>query len=266
MPVGTFLSGGIDSSAVTALLSESGRRPATFSVCFAEAGYDESAFSRAVARRFQADHTEIRLSEAEILDMIPDAVARLDQPSSDGVNTYLVSRAVRSRGIKVALSGLGAYEIFGGYPSFRRLKRYGRALSNLRRVPPILRTAVSRAISPAGTFSAPSAKISGILRSGGRPFDAYLTFRQLFSSDQRSALLSDKLRARLPNPSEPYESWRSRNGFSPEGLLAQVSLWETGTYMHDVLLRDTDQMSMSHALEVRVPYLDHPLAEYVVSL
>src|ERR1041385_6974351 len=106
VPLGVFLSGGMDSSALTALMSQiSDQRPKTFSVVFDEAGYSEAPFSRAVAERFNTDHSEIRLSEDRLLEILPGAIAAIDQPTMDGINTYVVSSAVKSKGITVALSG-----------------------------------------------------------------------------------------------------------------------------------------------------------------
>src|ERR1041385_7398013 len=109
VPLGVFLSGGMDSSALVALMSQaSSQRPKTFSVVFDETDLSEEQYSRSVARRFNTDHCEIRLSEEQLLQTFPDAIAALDQPSMDGINTYVVSKAVKDAGVTVALSGLGA--------------------------------------------------------------------------------------------------------------------------------------------------------------
>ena len=110
-------------------MSEMGYTPRTFSVVFAEGNYDESVYARQVATRFGCEHTEIRLTEAAMLGQLPDALAAMDQPTGDGVNTYVVSRAVKEAGVTVALSGLGGDEFFVGYPSFLRLEK---ALKRLR--------------------------------------------------------------------------------------------------------------------------------------
>src|SRR5262249_28023189 len=139
VPVATFLSGGIDSGAIVALIREAGHVPRTFSVVFPERLYDEARHARRVAGRFGADHSEILVKESDLLDQLPDALAAMDQPTGDGLNSYAVSRAVRAAGMKVALSGLGGDEFFGGYPSFWLL---GRATPYLRlwgRLPAALR-------------------------------------------------------------------------------------------------------------------------------
>ena len=136
VPVASFLSGGIDSSIVTALAAQKlARKLQTFSVGFEIAEFDESPIALAVARRCGTEHERIQLTEAEVIESVTEAVAKLDLPSVDAINTYIVSRAVARRGVKVALSGLGGDELFGGYPSFRDAPR----LKMIARLPRVLR-------------------------------------------------------------------------------------------------------------------------------
>src|SRR5205823_5155335 len=118
-----------------ALVREAGQIPRTFSVGFREARFDESPYARLVATRAQTDHTEILLSHAEIREQLPLALAAMDQPSGDAVNTYVVSSAVHQAGMKVALSGLGGDELFAGYSTFTRLARAERYLAFWRWLP-----------------------------------------------------------------------------------------------------------------------------------
>ncbi len=121
VPVGAFLSGGIDSSAIVALMSRvADQKPKTFSVVFKESEFSEAAHAQLVAKTFGTEHREIMLSEDHLLGMLPDALEAMDQPTMDGINTYVVSKAVKESGVTVALSGLGGDELFAGYPSFRR--------------------------------------------------------------------------------------------------------------------------------------------------
>ena len=112
VPVGVFLSGGIDSSALVSILSRSGITPSTFSIVFREAEFSEAEHSREIADKFRTDHHEIYVSQQDALAAIPDAIAAMDLPTMDGVNTYFVSRETRKAGVKVALSGLGGDEVF----------------------------------------------------------------------------------------------------------------------------------------------------------
>jgi asparagine synthase (glutamine-hydrolysing) len=268
VPVGAFLSGGIDSSAVVALMREAGHCPRTFSIGFAERAFDESEHAALVARTFGADHTHIPLSEAQLLDQLPQALGAMDLPSGDGINTYLVSRAVREKGMTVALSGLGGDELFGGYPSFSRLARIRDAARFWGRSPAILRSAAATAIRAAGRSSVAATKAAAAIATDGSLAAMFPLTRQVLSVEQRQALLEQRPLAAVTDRSDPYDRLLADAfGASPNrDVFAQVSFAETRTYMHDVLLRDTDQMSMAHALEVRVPLLDHVLAEYVVTL
>ena len=120
VPVASFLSGGIDSSIVTAVAAQKlEKKLQTFSVGFDIAEFDETAIAQEIAERYQTEHYRIQLSEEEVCHSVTEAVEKLDLPSVDAINTYIVSRAVAARGVKVALSGLGGDELFGGYPSFR---------------------------------------------------------------------------------------------------------------------------------------------------
>src|SRR5437763_3127287 len=124
VPVASFLSGGIDSSVVTALAAQKlANKLQTYSVGFDLAEFDESGIADEVARRYGTNHHQIRLSEEQVIESVTEAVAKLDLPSVDAINTYIVARAVASHGVKVALSGLGGDELFGGYPSFRDVPR-----------------------------------------------------------------------------------------------------------------------------------------------
>src|SRR5262249_41680841 len=124
VPVAAFLSGGIDSSTVVGLMSRvSGEPPRTFTVVFEEKEFSEESYARQVAERFGAKHHDVVLSETSLLQMLPQALAAMDQPTIDGINTYVISKAVAETGIKVALSGLGSDELFGGYHTFRRGRR-----------------------------------------------------------------------------------------------------------------------------------------------
>jgi asparagine synthase (glutamine-hydrolysing) len=268
VPVGAFLSGGIDSSAVVALMRDAGYCPRTFSIGFAERAFDESEHAALVARTFRADHTHIPLSEAQLLDQLPEALRAMDLPSGDGINTYLVSRAVREKGISVALSGLGGDELFGGYPSFSRLARIAEAARFWGRSPAILRSAAATAVRTVGRSSVTATKAAAAIESDGSLAAMFPLTRQVLSVEQRLAMLEQQPLGAVADRSDPYDRLLA-GAFdaSPDAdLFAQVSFAETRTYMHDVLLRDTDQMSMAHALEVRVPLLDHLMAEYVVAL
>jgi asparagine synthase (glutamine-hydrolysing) len=266
VPVAVFLSGGIDSSAIVALVRDIGEKPRTFSVGFAEQEFDETQFAEVIAQRFDTEHTPIRLSETQLLQQLPEALEAMDQPTGDGINTFVVARAVRAAGIKVALSGLGGDELFGGYPSFGRLA--SRRLRAWLRLPKSVRQLVGRSLQTAGGSSIAALKTASLAASDGDLASLYAPLRQVLLPDQRTAVLEPAWAEQSKAWADPYVPML-RAAFSNghrEEVLGCVSYAEARTYMHDVLLRDTDQLAMAHALEVRVPLLDHVLAEYVVSL
>lgn len=266
VPLGAFLSGGIDSSAIVGLMSELSERPiSTFSVAFNEGAFDESSWSRQVAEKFNTDHHEIRLTPDHFLQQVPEALAAMDHPSGDGPNTYVVSEATRSAGITVALSGLGGDELFAGYPVFRR----SRKLIELRWLgswPVGLRKAAGWVYAQSKR-TVTARKQADLL--AGDYFDLEHTYplsRQLFLESDLRAIWRGK-----SVPGNRVYRWVTKEiepggaGFSLP-FYSKVSLAELGTYLGHTLLRDTDQMSMAHALEVRVPFLDHRLVEKVLSI
>ncbi|MGH9176092.1 MAG: asparagine synthase (glutamine-hydrolyzing), partial [Vicinamibacterales bacterium] len=268
VPVAVFLSSGVDSTAVAALVRATGAVPHTFCVSFPGTSYDEGPSAHAIARRLGAEHLDIPLTEAECRDQLPQALAAVDHPSADGINTYVVSRAVRSAGLKVALSGLGGDELFGGYPSFRRLRRIAKYARAWRWSPSPVRRMAAATLRTFGRPSVGAAKAAALLETDGRLPEAYPLMRQLFSSTRRAELLGAAVVEAAGRQGDPYVGLLERvvERHPQAGLMSMVSYAEARTYMHDVLLRDTDQMSMRHGLEVRVPLLDHRLVEYVMGL
>ena len=243
VPVASFLSGGIDSSVVTALAAQKlANKLQTYSVGFDLAEFDESAIAQEIAQRYGTDHHRIQLSEEEVIASVTEAVEKMDLPSVDAINTYIVSRAVAGRGVKVALSGLGGDELFGGYPSFRDVPR----LQLVAALPSFL----LRLIGLAGNFGN---RLADLPRNGDAGELAH--WRRRFLTDESIR------RAGLPIATEPREV--------PVDLsddFARISWAELTGYMRRMLLRDADQMSMAVSLEMRVPFLDHELVEYVLGL
>ena len=180
VPVGVFLSGGMDSSAIVALATRASAAPVhTFTVTFNETAYDESAFAQQVAQRFGAEHHVVPLTSRRALDHIDDALDALDQPSADGTNTYFVAQAAREAGLAVALSGIGGDEIFAGYPGFRRfawLRSHARSLRRIPshvypRLPPsrLLPTGVRKGLALATSRGDPFLRCSATMRAGCLP-------------------------------------------------------------------------------------------------
>jgi asparagine synthase (glutamine-hydrolysing) len=186
----------------------------------------------------------------------------------DGVNTYFVSWGARQAGLKVALSGLGGDEIFGGYSSFRRTPRYQRLAALGSRVPGSLRSAMAAAVAVAGERIAPgdaARKIAALWQDSESLPDPYFFTRALFTPSQVAQLMTE------PEAESHHLLWWHWLAESAEqarklDAFTAVSCMETRSYLVSTLLRDTDAMSMAHSLEVRVPFLDHPLVEFVTQL
>ena len=264
VPFGAFLSGGIDSSAVVALMAEVADRPvATFNIAFEEDEFDESRYARMVADQYQTDHHEIRLTADAFLHEVPDALAAIDHPSGDGPNTYVVSKATKEAGLTVALSGLGGDELFAGYPVFKRtldLMEKQWAMAWPRGIRKALGWAYGRA-RPGIAADKFSALIGG---DSLNPAFTYPISRRVLLETEVG-----RLSPLAPGP-DSAATWCHNNLDRSPGLdlpvLSRISLAELHTYLQHVLLRDTDQMSMAHALEVRVPFLDHRLVSHALAM
>ncbi|MEL6134841.1 MAG: asparagine synthase C-terminal domain-containing protein, partial [Bacteroidota bacterium] len=263
VPLGAFLSGGIDSSAIVALMAQASSQPIhTFSVVFQEKAFDESLYSRMIAEKYRTAHHPILLKPEDFLHELEPALAAMDHPTGDGINSYVVSQATKREGFTVALSGLGGDELFAGYPVFQQYKKFKQA-QTLYQVPLGLRKLGSQA---AGTLVAKHkvARLQELMTVPNPQFEyLYPVFRKLFSPSEIEQLMGhyakDSTLGRIFEP----EILRKIDQLP---IYSQVSVGEISTYTQNVLLRDTDQMSMAHSLEVRVPFFDHELVEYVLGV
>ena len=258
---GAFLSGGIDSSAIVGLMSQVMTQPVnTFSVTFEDKIYSEEVYSREIAKRFRTHHQEIYLNASDLLVMLPEALASMDHPSGDGLNTWVISKVTKKAGIDMALSGLGGDELFAGYDLFKRLyflnkfRMLGDVPRSVRNIPVRLLGMITPSVA---TF-----KIQDLLQLENWHLEnTYPIMRRLFSETKITELLKET--SENENKIGSIIKELSVRGIP---FLSQVSIAELGSYMQNILLRDTDQMSMSHALEVRVPFLDYELVEYVLQV
>ena len=264
VPVGLFLSGGIDSSALVSILSRGGVKPSTFSIVFREADFSEAEHSRTIAREFRTDHREISVSQQDVLEAIPDALQAMDLPTIDAVNTYFVSREARAAGVKVALSGLGGDEVFAGYSNFRSVPRMERFVHFWKHVPRAARTPFASAFAALSPATDQNRKLASLVRDNGRVLHPYFITRMLFTPGQR-----DRLCASV-DASCVERAVASQHATLNRALcldpINRVSYLEARCYMLNTLLRDADFMSMSQGLEVRVPLIDHQLAKTVLAL
>lgn len=272
VPLGVFLSGGIDSSAVAAIASRVAPDAVhTFNIGFPEAEFDESHYAQAVADQLGTTHRCIELTESHFAEHLDDAMGSIDQPTFDAINTYFVSRAVREAGVTVALAGTGGDELFGGYTSYRDLpsaKRWSRTAGVL---PKALVGAGAKAVArvksgPLGDVPPQTrwGKLADVMATRGGLVDLYQVSYALYTRE----FLND---LRQPDDGVPY-GLPARTHDTLSGLIAgsddlhAVSMLELSCFIGQRLLRDTDAASMAVSLEARVPLLDHTLIEAVARL
>jgi asparagine synthase (glutamine-hydrolysing) len=277
VPIGLFLSSGLDSGAIVALAARAQKGLQSFTLTFPGTPYDEADLARLVAKSIGTAHQEIPLHGQEMLARMDEAVAGLDQPTMDGINTYFVSWAARQAGLKVALSGLGGDELFAGYSTFAHTLKLEKLELLARFVP-----------SPFRRLSAPL--VSGFLDKKKASPDAarkaanawlypdalphpYFFTRLLFPPSEIPALMEPLYRNSTIasdgvtlNPT--WLAWLERVADQSEKMqpVAGISWLESRTYMASTLLHDTDSVSMAESLEVRVPFLDTPLVEFLQAL
>lgn len=262
VPVGVFLSAGIDSATIAALAAETGARLRTLTLGFAEyrgTPADETVLAEQVARRYGAEHQTLWVETEDFSGALERVLEDMDQPSVDGINTWLVARAAAQSGLKVALSGLGGDELFGGYPSFRHVPRMHALARPLARFPAIGRAVRRLSVPALRRFT--SVKYGGLFEYGGTWEGAYLLRRAERMPWELSALPPSLALADPDLLREGLErlraAWLEDRALAPLGTdRRKVSYLELTRYMRDRLLRDADWAGMAHSLEIRVPLVD----------
>jgi len=263
VPLGAFLSGGLDSSACVALLRHTGAQQLkTFSIVFDEAGYSEENSAKVTAEALGTEHHELRLTGARVAADLPRILGCFDQPGGDGVNTYYASLAAKEGGVTVAVSGLGGDELFGGYPSFKDVPKLARWLPRWRMLPMRLRQLIVARLRGRADMRA---RLLGDWLGTGRDIHELAAMRRRsFAETQRLALLAPEARrhAERLGPLHPLiDSLPLELGSADDFQV--ISAWELRSYMSDILLRDSDSFSMAHSLELRVPLIDSGLVEWL---
>ena len=256
VPFGAFLSGGIDSSLLVGLMSEvRSEKINTFQISFEEEAFDERKYARLIAKKFNTDHHEINLNARSFLNDIPSAIAAIDFPSGDGPNTFAVSKASKEAGITVAISGLGGDELFAGYPVFQYMQSIEKSF--LLKLSYPLRKSVSLALRSISSNRSTRKKAELIGLPKANLASAFPLVRNVWSAGEL-----------IPRTKKHFEIENNFNFIFEKNapLLNRVSAAEIESYMQHVLLRDSDQMSMAHSLEIRVPFLDHTVVELATHL
>jgi asparagine synthase (glutamine-hydrolysing) len=249
--VGVFLSGGIDSSIITLLANKPFK---TLSIEFEDAQYSEKKYQEQIARLANTDHCSLLITQHEFTEAWEDIHASLDQPTTDAINNYFVCKFAKEKGCKVVLSGLGADELFGGYPSFNRTKQMQR-LKTLSRLQ-ILKTGIAGIM-----LNYPSRKIDYFKKQ--IEASEYLAYRGLFTPADTAKILhmtEEEVWRIIGTYQMPY-------GYNKlKGEKNKVSAFECDIYMLNQLLKDADMQSMWHSVELRVPFLDVDLVNYIQQL
>jgi asparagine synthase (glutamine-hydrolysing) len=266
VPVGAFLSGGIDSSSIVGLMAEAGNgKPNTFNISFEEKDFDESYYADAVAKKFNTNHTRILLKPTTFLDELQNAVAALDSPSGDGINTYVVSKAIRGKGIKVALSGVGGDELFAGYPLFDQFLQLQKN-SWLWKLPPSARNLLANVFFKKRSASKQDRLMQLLNLNSPEIENVYPVSRQILSPKLLSSLTTLLPGNNKFSSAVQQELIKQKKNIEKLPLLSQVSVAEYLGYTQHTLLKDTDQMSMASSLEVREPFFDPDLVRFVLSV
>jgi asparagine synthase (glutamine-hydrolysing) len=267
VPVGAFLSAGIDSTAVVALARETGAADLqTMTLRFEEYRgrvNDEAPLAALVARQYGVRHSIQELTLADFRSELPRIFSSMDQPTVDGLNSYFISKAAHDLGLKVAMSGAGGDELFGGYTSFRDIPRWMPVTSILSRVPK-LGDAVNRlnnALSKRSRHISP--KMGEIVRYGGSYAGAYLVKRGRFLASELPSLLGEEMAREGLARLDLLRLIERAVTPDPGNAFARVAALESSLYLRNQLLRDMDWASMAHSLEVRVPLVDAHLLRKV---
>jgi asparagine synthase (glutamine-hydrolysing) len=262
VPVGVFLSGGVDSAGIAFLAARNRTAPvSTLTIAFDERDFSEATHARAFAKAFGTDHHEIRVTSKDFEEEIPRFLGSVDQPTADGVNTYFVARAARQMGLKVVLSGLGGDEVFFGYNHYRQLVSGSGLLGTFLKSGDLFRRMAGYGAALYGTAGG-GEKWERFDYFGQRTINEslYLLLRGFFPPARASRLLGVSQAELNQSLNESFEAIRlpGQNGHVDPN---RFHYFEMKRYLHDQLLRDSDVFSMAHSLELRVPLLDDPLVE-----
>lgn len=260
VPVGAFLSAGIDSGSLVGLMRDCGQSGIqTLTIAFEEfrgSANDEAPRAAEVAELYGTRHTTRIVTESEFRAELPAILAAMDQPSIDGFNTWFVAKAARELGLKVAISGLGGDELFAGYPSFTDIPRWVK-MFKLPSAVPFLGSAARRLMGATSLDRALGhPKSAGMVELGGTVAGAYLLRRGLYMPWELGALLDEDVVRLGLRRLDPMGLLKAELDPMPEDLHTRVAILESTAYMRNQLLRDTDWASMAHGLEVRTPLVD----------
>jgi asparagine synthase (glutamine-hydrolysing) len=277
VPLGVFLSSGVDSSAVANLAQRNSDRPVnTFTLAFEEEAMNEGGHARRIAEAIGTSHREVMLTESHFVANLERALGTLDQPTFDGLNSFYMSQAVREAGLTVALVGTGGDELFGGYTSFRDLPKLARLSARTGFIPRSLRVAGSKVVAKLASRGSSSAavapqtrwaKLPDMVRAGQDILELYQLAYALFLPAFQSELIDPDARTQAVRSGLPEAMHeRLHQEIAGRSRLSAISVLEQRCFLAERLLRDSDAASMAVSLELRLPLVDSVLLEHVVGL
>ncbi|HIP14807.1 MAG TPA: asparagine synthase (glutamine-hydrolyzing) [Sulfurimonas autotrophica] len=254
-----FLSGGIDSTAILALMKKNNiENISTTSIIFDEAEFSEDEYIKKTVDFYQVKHDPIKITEEDIIDDLDIFFDAMDSPSIDGFNNYMISKKVNEKGYKVAFSGTGGDELFVGYDDFQNVMKHQKYFNIIHKLPKFVKVAFYSTL-----HILPINKYFESLRLLFEKEEAYFKSRGIFSDSSIRKMLKKDV----------YNSWNenstidsSHTGKIKDSTYTKISYFEFNNYLKNTLLKDADQFSMAHSLELRVPLLDIELSKYVLSL
>ncbi len=265
VPVGVFLSAGLDSTMLAACAAKQGElRSVTLGFDeYTNTEYDEAKLASVVAGHLGAQHTLHRIAAADFANDRAHMLQAMDQPSIDGINTWFVAKAAAQQGLKVALSGIGGDELFGSYPSFSQVPKLFNAMQRFNAMPRLSRT-VRRGLSSVSGLL-PSPKYAGVLEYGGTLGGAYLLRRALHMPWEIATLMDPDMAAEgLQRLDTLLALAECKQGIESERLA--ITALESQWFMRNQLLRDADWAGMAHSLEIRVPFVDTQLLDRFIEI
>jgi asparagine synthase (glutamine-hydrolysing) len=264
VPVGIFLSAGVDSGALLALMQEFKKREIqAITISYEEyrgSHEDEAPLAARCASKFETAHSVRMVTQREFAEDLPEILEAMDQPTIDGVNSWFVSKAAKEAGVKAAISGLGGDEMFGGYPSFRDIRRSVRYCGAASRFP-ALGNAFEYLVMASGLNRLVNPKVAGLAKYSGTYPEAYLLRRGLFLPSELDSILEPDFVDEGIRTLHPVNHVAQALEPKPRTNYGKVAALESSLYMRNQLLRDTDWASMAHSVEVRVPLVDVSLLE-----
>ncbi len=269
VPLGAFLSGGIDSSAIVGIMSELSNQPVqTFSIGYDVGGheYDDTYYANLVSKKCGTEHKSITVTANDVLARLPGFLHHLDQPSSDAINSYFVSE-LAAKDITVVLCGQGGDELFAGYNSFKLVNKFLQRDAKWGRVPSLLRSGIAGSMKMLPSELSAVQKFNRFLGDYGSFVNKYARIRMELYEGEKHSIYSDEFISGLngANTFSIYEDYYNRVPDEVDAL-NKVSYLDLKTHLGDILMRDVDVMSMAFSLETRVPLIDHKLVEYASGL